>query len=91
MSIFATLNTITLVTLVQVGIVYCRQTDDFYPKFVSNNSNINNIIQVILLLGNRNKAKYKQALQHVLNKERICEETLDKARCKGKNINKNTE
>jgi len=52
---------------------------------------MNNIIQLTLLLGNRNKGKYKQALQYVLNKERVREEALDKARCKGKNINKNIE
>jgi len=46
---------------------------------------------VTLLLGNRNKAKYKETLPNVLNKERVWEETLDKARCKGKNINKNIE
>jgi hypothetical protein len=34
---------------------------------------MNNIIQVTWLLGNSNKAKYKQALQNGLNKERICQ------------------
>jgi acyl-ACP thioesterase len=43
----------------------------------------------VSLFDNINKAKYKQVLQNVLGKGRACKGTLDTARCKRKDINKN--